>query len=127
MIKTVFKKQLAVSIALVFLVSFAACATFSKDSYRALSVSAETYNATMGALGDLYKQGRISEEAKAKAVELGTCYEAAYNAAIDANQAYLRVESDQNRDKVTAALIEYSRVLGEVLNYTNAAIAKANK
>jgi len=120
------KHLVGVTVVLLMLVmGLAACAGFSKDSYRTLSVSAETYNAAMSSLGDLYKQGKISEADKAKAVELGGYFKAAYNTAIDANQAYLVVKTDQNRDKVTAALIEYSKVLGKVLEYINEVIAKA--
>ncbi len=127
MTKNRFKNQLVALVGMLFLITLVSCATFSKDSYRTLSVSAETYHAAMSSMGDLYRQGLISEEEKAKAVELGSYFKAAYNAAIDANQAYLKVDSDQNRDKVTAALIEYSKVLGKVLEYINAVMAKAKK
>ena len=122
-----FKNQLGALVGLLLLIMLAGCATFSKDSYRTLSVSAETYHAAMSSMGDLYKQGLVSEKEKAKAVELGTYFKAAYNAAIDANQAYLKVDSDQNRDKVTSALIEYSKVLGKVLEYINDVMANAKK
>lgn len=68
---------------------------------------------------------KTSEETKVKAIELGRYYKAAYNALIDANQAYLIVGTKESEEKVTAALIEYSKVLGQVLQYINEAIAKA--
>lgn len=120
------------SLAMVILVGFlmlqvSACATFNKDAYRTLSVSTESYDAAMKSLGDLYKKGMISEETKDKAVELGRYYQAALKSAVEAMNAYSQVETDANRDKATAALIEYSKALGKVMEYITNAIQKAQK
>ncbi|MBW2094193.1 MAG: hypothetical protein JRI80_04825 [Deltaproteobacteria bacterium] len=79
----------------------------------------------MKSLGDLYKKDMVDEETKDKAVELGRYYQAALKSAVEAMNAYSQVETDTNRDKATAALIEYSKALGKVMEYITAAIQKA--
>jgi len=108
------------------ILTISSCATFSsKDVYRTLSVSTESYDAAMKSLGDLYKKDMVDEETKDKAVELGRYYQAALKSAVEAMNAYSQVETDTNRDKATAALIEYSKALGKVMEYITAAIQKA--
>lgn len=52
-------------------------------SYKALLTMQTTYNVTMSTLGDLYKQGKISEADKAKAIDYGKKFVAAYQLAVD--------------------------------------------
>ena len=127
-----FVRALSVALMLYLVLYLIGCAGNQKTpeatAYGLLGTSAETYNAAINSLGDLYKQGIVSSEVKDKAIEYGDAFRAAYNSAISASQAYLRAKSGgedaEMRDKLTAALIEYSRALGEALDYINPIILK---
>ena len=64
-----------------------------KNGWRALAVSATTYNAVMETSGKLYKEGKLSEEKKNLLVNVGKIYTGSYNTATDALAAYEKVVS----------------------------------
>ena len=77
---------LAVIVATMFV---AACAGgFVKNSFRTLSVSQNTYDATMSSLASLYREGKITVAEKNKIIEYGTLYYQAHNEAVAALGKY---------------------------------------
>ena len=59
-----------------------------KNGWKALSVSATTYNTVMESSGKLYKAGKLSEEKKELMVNIGKIYTGAYKASVDALESY---------------------------------------
>ena len=57
-------------------------------AYNTLSIAAESYNASMQTLGDLYKQGKISDEVRDKAISYGKAYTVSFNTAVDTLKKY---------------------------------------
>ena len=77
---------------------------FVGDSFKSLAVSKQTYEATMTSLGDLYKEGVLSDEAKDKAVEYGRKYQTAHNSAVDALMTYVVADPENQEDSKEAYL-----------------------
>lgn len=72
---------LAMVAALVFA---AACGSnFSKNTYRALAIQGQAYDAAMSAAGDLYKKGKIDDAKKDKIISAARAYKDAYDNAVD--------------------------------------------
>ena len=76
----------------VFMVLLGGCTDkdIVKNGWKALSVSATTYNTVMETSGKLYKEGKLSEEKKDVLVNVGKIYTGAYKAAVDALESYDR-------------------------------------
>jgi hypothetical protein len=78
---------MAMVAAMLFLI--AACgANFSKNTYRALAIQANAYDAAMSSAGDLYKAGKIDDALKAKIISAATAFKDSYDNAIDKMVAY---------------------------------------
>ena len=112
--------QLWVVLIAIFLIT--ACATsgestFSRDAYRALSISGNTYNTSMKAMADLYQQGVIGDGDKALALEYGTYFWIAYDQAVDAMEVYIVAESLEGRAKVEMALKGLANALEKFMAY----------
>ena len=105
-----------------------ACASFSQNAYKSLAVSQQTYDVTLSALGDLYKQGKVSAQVKDKAIEIGNLYKAAHNSAVQALLDYDKATDQATQDakkqiymkqiaeasKQLAALLELAKPYVEV-------------
>ncbi len=115
--KIVFKKQLAALVGLIFIVALVSCATLVKNSSRTLSVASIAYEVSMKSANELYKQGKITEEEKVKILEIANPYYVAYHTASDALVAYMAVESEENEEKLSLAMVEFSKVLGNFMAY----------
>ena len=76
-------KILILAMAAVAIVATACGSNFSKNTYRALAIQANAYDAAMSAAGDLYKQGKIDDAEKVKIIGAATAYKSAYDKAID--------------------------------------------
>lgn len=100
-----------------------ACADFTRNAYRTLAVSQATYDGTLTTLGALYKEGKLSEEEKRKAVELGRVYKDAHNDAVSALEAYVLApkgtEEEQKQAYVVAAG-KASVALADLIGYLRA-------
>lgn len=105
------RNLLVLAIVMVFL---AGCfgAKFSRDSYRALAVSAATYQVAQGTARDLYAQGQITESQKAELNSKARIWRTGYHAAIDSLELYDK--GFQTVEDVSAALLKVSSVLLEI-------------
>lgn len=106
--------MLVIGVALTF---GCASATFKRDAYRGLSVSAVTYETTMASAADLYAQGKINDEQKARIFEIAEGYYLAYHCAVDALVIYKKTSDQTDREKVNVAIAEVSVALSKLLNY----------
>lgn len=116
--KAKFKQKMAITMMLALVLAILiGCATFTANSYKALSAAAVTYDTTMKSAADLYKQGKVTDEQKAKIVEIGNYYWAAYHVAVDALAAYEATSSAEDKDRVTVALSRMSAFLAQLVEY----------
>lgn len=94
----------------------------SEVAFKTLSTAATSYEQTMKALGDYYKQGKISEETKEKIISAGEVYYGAYHSAVIAFEVYQRAgdlktaaDKAKLRADLDTALLELSNTLSEFL------------
>ena len=106
-----------VGVLLVFAFAFVGCDTLVRDSYRTLSVSSATYEASMRSAADLFKQDRITLEQKEKILEIANQYWAAFHAATDLLEAYVIVESADGEQRLIVAMAEFMKVFGRFMDY----------
>ena len=108
--------------------------TFKETAYKTLSAAATSYEQTMLALGDYYKQGKISEETKDKIIEAANVYWSAYHSAVLAFEVYERsitMEGEQNKVKakqqLDAALNDLNKALLNFLEMSNDYLSRLKK
>ena len=107
------KQQITnVLVLLLFLFSFA-CAHFVENSYKTLATAGVTYDQTMRAVADAYKQGLINESQKAEIMEIAQKFHRAYHAAVDALEEYKKGNLDQA--EVEEKVLAVSQILDELL------------
>jgi len=94
-----------------------ASATFVRDSYRGLMVSAATYETTMESVADLCKQGLITNEQKDKIVFIAGHYYVAYHSAVDALVTYEKSKTLEDKEKLVLTINSVSKTLAELLEY----------
>jgi hypothetical protein len=109
-------------LALALLVFAFGCAqtTITKSTYSVLATSAETYDATMLTLADLYAKGKITEAQKETAIKYGGQFWKAYHTAVDALDAYYNSQAQdaEKKSAVYSALSALSTALGKFLEYS---------
>lgn len=115
------KKVLSIAAVLVLAMAVIwGCADFTRNAYRTLAVSQATYDGTLTTLGSLYKEGKMTEEDKAKAVELGRLYKNAHNDAVSALEAYVLAPKEtevEAKDAYIAAASKASVTLANLIAY----------
>lgn len=106
------------SILLLFLILFlVSCANigFVNDGYDILAVSKQAYDFNLSLAGDLYKEGKLTEEQKTKAIEIGKGYMIAHNGAVESLAKYKEGQGDKNA--VMSAISEASKTLADLIKY----------
>jgi hypothetical protein len=84
---------------LILLFACGCASNFNSSAAKSLAVSNQIYDTTLSILADLYAQDMLSEEAKAKVIEIGTEYMAAHNLAVDALLIYIETGTDEDKDE----------------------------
>jgi len=64
------------------------CSSFVKTTYSSLGTAGILYDTSMKTIAELYKDGRMSEEAKQEAVRIAQDYYAVYMSAVAALEVY---------------------------------------
>jgi len=112
------------SVLLLVGVLVAACAYnigYVNTTYDLLAVSKASYETTIQTVIDLHKQGRISDEDKAKVFEIGKQFAIAHNAAVEALAKYeesgMMIGQEQLEKQITAAAEALSSLLQIVKPY----------
>lgn len=114
-------KFTGVLIILLMLVSCAYNIGYVNTTYDLLAVSKTSYETTIQTVIDLHKQGRISDEDKAKVFDIGKQFAIAHNAAVEALAKYeesgMLVGQEQLEKQITAAAEALSSLLQIVKPY----------
>jgi hypothetical protein len=104
---------------LVIALSFGLAGCNSEDvianSYKTLKITADTYDQTMSAAGDLHRRGVIDDEVKADIIDIGNKYRTAHQVAANALESYAMYERAEDEEKIDTALAEVSRLVGELV------------
>ena len=95
------------------------CANFDQNAYKTLNTAKVTYTQTMSALGDLYKQGKITEAQKNNIIAVANVYYLAYNAAEKSYEVYHSNQTVANQDQLIALITDAAAKLGELLPLIN--------
>lgn len=111
----------------VLLVALAACVTFTRDAYRTLTVSQQTYDTTLSVMGDLYREGKVTEVQKTKAIELGRAYKLAHNGAVVALANYEEKGGEANKQAYLDASQDVAKALSALIAYCKPFIEKGGK
>jgi hypothetical protein len=102
---------------LVVLCLVLACATFTQNAYRTLTVSYQAYDATLSTMGDLYKEGKITEAQKDDAIKIARGYKLAHNDAVAALADFETNGGDTNKAAYTKAAAQAAASLAKLLAY----------
>lgn len=121
------RRAVSISIFLIAVLTMFACATFTRDAYRTLTVSQQTYDTTLSIMGDLYREGKVTESQKQKAIELGRAYKLSHNGAVVALARYEEQGGEANKQAYLLAMQDVSRTLSELLSYCRPLIEKGGK
>ena len=125
--RTSYKKSMILLLCLIMTLIQMSCShtpTAREVAFKTLSTAATSYEQTMTALGDYYKQGKISEETKDKIIEAGNIYWSAYHSAVIAFEVYersnqigsgvdrakLKAEMDVALNELNMALLEFLQI-----------------
>lgn len=118
------RKSLFLFVSLVVLMFSFACATVDKTSYKTLYVSQTTYDTTMTMLGDLYKQGKITEKQKQKIIDKAKKYKEAHNLAVNAFLKYKESGLTTDEENYLIMISKASVLLAEFINLAKPYIEK---
>lgn len=97
---------------------------FVTVTYKTIKTMSELYNMSMGTLGDLYREGKISEADKAKAIKYGERFRKAKDLAVEALISYTKTEGQSGFVLVQTALDEAIRLYGELARYIQPMLTK---
>ena len=85
---------------------FTACATSTKKAtYDGLNLSYATYDSALNILADLHKEGKLTDEQKNDAIQIGRAYKLTHNAAV---VAFLKYELSKDADDENAYLVAFT-------------------
>jgi len=104
--------RLLIPTLLITCIYIVSCATFTRDAYRTLSVSKETYTATISTINDLYKQRLVAPEDYQKIMSLARDYQYFHNKSVDALTLY----KQNNEPSFKEIYQKYAVKLGETLS-----------
>ena len=100
-------------IGLMIVVMCCSCGSFVKNSYNSLNTAAITADTSMKIVSDLYKNGQL-KDADLKNIEpVYTKFRFSYLASVSALEAYKRVETSENEDKLIVSLTELNNFVIE--------------
>ncbi len=98
-----------------FCLLIAACATVEKTTYTTLTVSQTTYDTTLSALGDLYKQGKITDDQKQEIIDKAREYKTAHNLAVTAFLKYKQSGVAADEEDYLVTLSKATSLLAEFI------------
>lgn len=104
--KSCLKFGTTVILAMAMLVSISGCDKFEKSAYRSIKTMAQTYDTSFTILGDLYREGVITDDEKDQAIDAGDKFRASLNVVIDALTIYKIAKTDESRSAVEIAIVE---------------------
>ena len=95
------------------------CATtsFETDAYRTIAISKTAYDIVLTGMGALYKEGKISEDVKDKAIELGRIYKTAHNEAAEALALYVETGNENHQQRYLILVAITASALVKLVTY----------
>ena len=75
------------------------CSSFTKYAYSTIGTAGVTYDSSMTAFADMYKQGYITEDEKAMAIDIGGKYYEVYMTAVTTLEAYKQLDGVARENK----------------------------
>lgn len=118
------KRNLNYIIICIILMSFMSfgCATSKPQStetkiYKVLKTAADIYESGMSAMGDLYAQGKITEQEKDKIVDLGNIFWSAYHSASASFDIWSRSKTADNKIALDKMLTELASSMDDFQQY----------
>ncbi len=111
----------------ILLAAFVACATFDKNAFTTLGVAKTAYTQGMSALGDLQRQGKLSDADVQKILPVARIYYQAYLVAESAYEVYHANPTVANQDQLIALLNDAAAKLGQlsaILTQYNVAVTQ---
>lgn len=122
------RKVFLAGVAVFLILGMAACASFTRDAYRTLTISNQAYDTTLSVMGDLYREGKVSEAQKQAAIEIGNVYKVAHNEAIAALLMYEESGgAEANKQAYLSAASRAAGALAKLLAYCRPLIEKGGK
>jgi hypothetical protein len=104
-----------------------ACVNFTQDAYRTLSISQQGYDTALSVMGDLYKEGKLSEDIKNQAIVFGRAYKMAHNDAVIALADFETSGGEANKQAYMNASVKAAAALSKLLAYCKPFIEKGGK
>jgi hypothetical protein len=120
-------KRKVIWVGLLVLLLAVGCSDFTKNAYRTLTVSYQSYDVTLSTMGDLYREGKVTEAQKEKAIELGRVYKLAHNEAVTTLASYEENGGQESKDAYLKASGEAAAALAKLLSYVRPIIEKGGK
>ena len=117
--------SLSISMLLIVLLTFS-CAATSQNTYKVLSVSFQTYDTVLTAVGNLYKQGLISETQKEKVITAGKIYKESHNVAVAAFLQFTTSGTINDEEAYLRAIATTSMLLAELIRIATPLIEENN-
>ena len=105
-------------ILIIILFSFISCVvstSFVKTSYDVLAVSQTSYDTSMKAAADLYKQGIFGEEVKTKILNVAKVFQNSHNAAVETLAKYKETGSLKDKELLEKQISLVSEALANLL------------
>ena len=109
------------------LLAVLACSNFVQNGYRTLVVSQQSYDVTLSAMGDLYREGRITEAQKDEAIKIGRGYKLAHNGAVASLAKYEETKQEADKNAYAQAASTASAALAKLIAYCRPFIEKGVK
>jgi len=97
-------------------IAMAACATMQRDTYRALSAAASTYEQGMTAVAELDKAGKLTPEVRGQILSVARVYWVAYHGAADALATYAASSDKPNEERLVLAMGSMTSALAALLS-----------
>ncbi len=122
------KKAIKVSLVLAVVLVLAACGpTLTRDAYRGLVISQQSYDVALKGIASLYKEGKVDDGVKAEAIKLGKGYKIAHNGVVDALATYEEQGGEANKQAYFIAAQKASEALATLVTYARPYLEKYGK
>lgn len=111
-----FKVKLSFVCAFVLLLVSCASHSFIKNSYRALVAAETTYDSSLTAAAQLYKDGHITDNDRRRIITVAKKYKAAYALAKESVIQYETIKSDDSLIKAQQSMAAFIELSDELTN-----------
>lgn len=108
------KKKLLFPILLIAILF--ACATFTNNAYKSLSVSKVTYDSALSTAADLYAKDILSEDERENVIKYARIYKDAHNSAVMALLKYERTNDPEAKKEYYEEMSVAAEFLSKILD-----------